>query len=86
MSLDSKVDPADIVDRVAFRPPLFLKKFQSSMQDPWLYEPDAVFSAFHRRFVVGIKTYHWMPLVSGPLHSSLCALLPRQDVQPDEQH
>ncbi|GFX65989.1 hypothetical protein TNCV_14101 [Trichonephila clavipes] len=26
------------------------------------------------------------PLVSSPLHSSLCALLPRQDVQPDDEH
>ncbi|GFX56769.1 uncharacterized protein TNCV_495171 [Trichonephila clavipes] len=36
--------------------------------------------------LVGIKTHHFMQFVSSPLHSNLCALLPRQDVQPDGEH
>ncbi|GFU99480.1 transposable element Tcb1 transposase [Trichonephila clavipes] len=51
--------------------------------DPWRHEPYAIFSAFRWRYVVGIKTHHPMLLVSSPLHSSLCDLLPKQDVQPD---
>ncbi|GFX87747.1 hypothetical protein TNCV_2190241 [Trichonephila clavipes] len=35
-------------------------EFQPSMQDPWLHEPHAIFSASHSCYVVGIETPHSM--------------------------
>ncbi|GFX00180.1 hypothetical protein TNCV_296691 [Trichonephila clavipes] len=60
-----------------------LVQFQPDMQDPWLHGPGTIFSASRWRYVVEIKTHHSMLLISSLLHSSVCALLPRQDVQPD---
>ncbi|GFX58109.1 hypothetical protein TNCV_4048671 [Trichonephila clavipes] len=68
----------------AYRTPL--REFQPGMKDPWLHEPDAIFSAFSQRKVVAIETHHSMLLVFSPLYSSLCAFLPSQDVQPDGEH
>ncbi|GFT57160.1 hypothetical protein TNCV_1691781 [Trichonephila clavipes] len=51
-----------------------LVQFQPGMQDPWLHEPDALFSALRRRSVVGIETpLHATRFLSSKLQS-LCSL------------
>lgn len=54
----------------------------AGMHDQGLHER----RSSHRREIVGIETNYIMLIVSSPLESILCVLLPRQDVQPDGVH
>ncbi|GFV29399.1 hypothetical protein TNCV_438181 [Trichonephila clavipes] len=44
------------------------------MQNPWLQEPDAIFSTSSQRYVVRIETHHSMLFVSSPLPSPVYVL------------
>ncbi|GFV52880.1 hypothetical protein TNCV_2875481 [Trichonephila clavipes] len=61
-------------------------EFQPSMQDPWLHEPDTIFSVVKSTLRSRNRDSSLHATVSSPLHSSLCALLPKQDVQPNSEH